>query len=120
MNAPTKPAPVDPGAITQVIARAVAYSISSEFHPEYSARASEDVPAATLRLWMEIGRFTAQPTEAGASEITKLMRQILNAKSCTMGARALTLAMRRARQLECLTDRERLLIERYEKSSNGE
>jgi hypothetical protein len=102
-----------------LLSRAAQYAISSEFHPEYAARASEDVAAAMLRLWQEVSRFMAQPDESRASEITKLVRQIINAGAQERQASALTLAIRRAAQLANATERERTVMERYGKNGEG-
>jgi hypothetical protein len=135
MNAPIAAAPIDLAQLydrasdadrhsletlilVRVLPRAAEYAISSEFHPEYAARVSEDMPAAMLRLWQEIGRFMSNPSESGASEITKLMRQIINANTRERQASVLTLAIRRAAQLANATDRERRLMERYEKNES--
>lgn len=137
MNAPTKPAAKDlvqdyervpeaeqrrleTAVLIRLLPRAADYAISSEFHPEFAARSSEDVPAAMLRLWQEVGRFMAQPDEARASEMTMLMRQIINATASERQASALTLAIRRAAQLANATERERTVMERYRKSGEGE
>jgi hypothetical protein len=104
---------LDTHVLVRVLPRAAEYAISSEFHPEYAARASEDVPAAMLRLWQDTSRFMANPNESSASEITKLMRQIINGSARERQASALTLAIRRAAQLANVTERERTVMERY-------
>jgi hypothetical protein len=106
---------LDTHVLVRVLPRAAEYAISSEFHPEFAARASEDVPAAMLRLWLEIGQFMANPTESTASKITKLLRQIINTGARERQATALTLAIRRAAQLANATERERTMMRRYRK-----
>jgi hypothetical protein len=105
--------------LVSLLQRAAEYAISSEFHPDYSARASGDVPAVLLRLWQEICRFVADPTNSAMSDITMLMRQILNTKEQEMQVTARSLAIRRAAQLANATDRELRVMERHKKNGDG-